>query len=86
MVGQCIRAALTPQHTTYNTYLIEHLLEVVLRLDPGGDGVAEEDEVLHDAARVDADHGADAAEGRVLLLVVADVAQRRAPVIMITWE
>ena len=32
-----------------------------------------------DARRVVADHGADAAERRVFLLVVANVAQRRAP-------
>lgn len=34
---------------------------------------------LHDPPRVHPDHDADAAEGRVLLLVVADVAEGRAP-------
>ena len=36
---------------------------------------------MDDAARIDGDHVAHAAEGRVLLLVVADVAQRHAPVV-----
>ena len=62
-----------------DTDLVEHLLEVVLGADPRGDRVTEEDEVLDDARRVVADHGADAAERRVLLLVVTNVAQRRAP-------
>lgn len=57
----------------------EHLLEVVLGVRPGGDRVAEEHEVGHHAAGVHLDHLADAAEGGVLLVVVADVAQRRAP-------
>lgn len=59
--------------------LREHLLEVVLGVRPGRHGVAEEHEVGHHAARVHLDHLADAAERRVLLVVVADVAQRRAP-------
>lgn len=57
----------------------EHILEVVLGVRPGGYRVAEEHEVGHHAARVDLDHLADAAERRVLLVVVADVAERRAP-------
>lgn len=93
------------------TDLIKHVPQVVFGADPGGHGVAEEDEVLgaeevvrgetrglltdpndrqpaaatsslthlHDTGGVDADHHADSPEGRVLLLVVSDVSQRRAP-------
>ena len=61
-------------------YFDELLLEIGPRADPGGDRVAEEDEVMHDAARVDSDHVAHTAEGRVLLLVVPNVAQRHTPV------
>ena len=50
-----------------------------LGVDPAGDGVTEEDEVGDDSARVQGDHVAHAAERRVLLLVVSDVPQRRAP-------
>ena len=67
-------------------YLVEHFFEVILGADPGGDRVAEEDEVLHDAWRVVLDHLADAAERRVLLLVVANVAQRRAPAMTSTQQ
>ena len=63
----------------YATYAVEHLLEVLLGVDPAGDGVTEEDEVRDDAARVQGDHVAHAAERRVLLLVVTDVPQRCAP-------
>lgn len=35
---------------------------------------------LHDTCGVHADHHADSPEGRVLLLIVSDVSQRRAPV------
>ena len=59
--------------------LREHLLQVVLGVRPGGHGVAEEHEVGHHPAGVDLYHLADAAKGGVLLVVVADVAQRRAP-------
>ena len=60
-------------------YLVKHLLEVILRVAPGGHCVAEEHEVLEHASGVHRDHGTDATEGRVLFLVVADVAQGVAP-------
>ena len=80
--GRGVRSAeytTTTMSDEADTDLVEHLLEVVLGADPRGDRVTEEDEVLDDARRVVADHGADAAERRVFLLVVANVAQRRAP-------
>ena len=61
------------------THAVEHLLEVGLGVDPAGDGVTEEDEVGDDAVGVQRDHVTHAAERRVLLLVVSDVTQRRAP-------
>lgn len=58
---------------------MEHVLQIRFGVHPRSDGVAEEDEVLDDSSRVHGDHGADSSEGRVLLLVVADVPQRSAP-------
>lgn len=58
---------------------MEHFLEVLLRVYPGGDGIAEKDKVLDHSGGVHTDHVTDASEGRVFLLVVTDVAQRDAP-------
>lgn len=60
-------------------YLMERLLQVCLGVDPGCDGIAEENEVMHDSTRVHTDHAADATEGRVLLFIVPNVPQRRTP-------
>lgn len=59
--------------------LREHLLQVVLRVGPRGDRVAEEHEIGYDAGRVHLDHLAHAPERGVLLVVVPDVAERRTP-------
>lgn len=66
-------------------YLVEHLLQVLLGVDPGGNGITEEDKVLHYSTRVHADHVADPTERRVLLFVVTDVAQRDAPVVVCAY-
>lgn len=52
---------------------MEHVAQLVARRVPGSDGVTQEDEVLRDSLRVQVDHEADAAEGRLLLVVVPDV-------------
>ena len=59
--------------------LVEHLFELRMWALPGSDGVAEKDEVVDDAAGIDADHLAHAAEGRILLVVVPDVSKASAP-------
>ena len=61
------------------TYFVEHLLEVILGVDPGRYSVTEEDEVLHHSARVDTDHVTHATKGGVLLVIIPDIAQRRTP-------
>lgn len=61
---------------------MEHLLQVLLGVDPGGNGITEEDEVLHHSTGVHTDHVADPTERRVLLFVVTYVAQRDAPVVV----
>ena len=61
------------------TYFVEHLLEVILGVDPGRYSVTEEDEVLHHSTRVDTDHVTHAAKGGVLLVIIPDIAQRRTP-------
>ncbi len=53
--------------------LVKHILQVGVGVLPGGDGVAEEDEVVDDPAGVDADHLTHPPEGGVLLVVVANV-------------
>lgn len=63
----------------HTPHLVKHVLEVWLGVHPRGDGITEEDKVLNHSCRVHADHEAHAAKGRVLLLVVANVAQRCAP-------
>ena len=63
------------------TNLVEHILQVRLRIHPGCDGITEEDKVLYNATRVDPRHRTDPAESRVLLVVVTNVSQRRAPVV-----
>ena len=50
-----------------------------LRVNPARDCVAEEDEVRDDSAGVDADHLAHSSERRVLLVIIPDVPQTRAP-------
>ena len=61
------------------TNLVKHFLEVITRIDPWGDRITEEDEVLHHPLGVVRDHGAHATERRVLLLVVPNVTQRCTP-------
>lgn len=61
-------------------YFSEHLFEIILRMGPGGDRVAEIHEVVHNPGGVHLDHLTDAAEGGVLLVVVAYVPKRCAPV------
>lgn len=58
---------------------VEHLFEVGLGVNPRGDGITEEDKVFYHSGGIDADHVAHTTEGGVLLLVVADIAQRDAP-------
>lgn len=53
---------------------MEHLLEILLGVDPRGNGIAEENEILHHSAWIYADHVAYTPKGRVLLLVVSNVA------------
>lgn len=53
---------------------MEHLLEILLGVDPRGNGIAEEDEILDHSSRVHTDHVAYTPKGRVLLLVVSNVA------------
>lgn len=65
--------AIFPTYKTTN--LVEHLLQVLFGVDPGGNGITEEDEVLHHSTRVHTDHVADPTERRVLLFVVTYVAQ-----------
>ncbi len=74
----------TTDKTAIKPHLIEHFFQVVLGVDPGGNGVTEEDEVMHHASRVNADHGTHATECGVFLLVVTDVAQRRTPTVQHT--
>ena len=62
---------------------MEHLLEVLLGVDPWGDGITEEYEVLHHTAGVHTDHVAHPTERRVLLLVVSNVAQGDTPVVCV---
>ena len=50
-----------------------------LRVDPARDGVAEEDKVRDDSAGVDTDHLAHSSERGVLLVIIPDVPQTRAP-------
>lgn len=57
------------------THLLDHLVQIGGRIRPRGDRIAEEDEVGHHADRIHRDQIAHAAEGRVLLVVVADVPQ-----------
>ena len=61
------------------TDLVKHVLEVSSRIDPGCNCITEEDEILHYTAWVDADHGTDATECRVLLVIVTNVSQRCTP-------
>ena len=60
-------------------HLMKYLLKVVLGAGPRSHRVTEVHEVLQHPGRIDADHGTDAPERRILLLVVADVPQRIAP-------
>lgn len=57
-------------------YLMERLFQVCLGVDPGCDGVTEENKVVYNSTRVHTDHAADATEGRVLLFIVPNVPQR----------
>ncbi len=50
-----------------------------LRVDPARDCVAEEDEVRDNSAGVDTDHLAHSSERGVLLIVIPNVSQTRAP-------
>ena len=59
--------------------LVKHLFEVVLGATPGGHCITEEHKVLEHSVGVHGNHGTDTTEGRVLFLIVSDVAQRVAP-------
>ncbi len=61
------------------THRYEFLLEVLFGVVPGGYGVAEEEEVVHNTLGVQGDDIADAAEGTVLLVVVSNVSQGETP-------
>ena len=60
-------------------HLKESLLEIVLGLVPGCDGVTKKHKLLRDALRVERDHGTHPAKGRVLFLVVPHVAKGGTP-------
>lgn len=66
-------------HSACLKYLVEHLLEILLGVDPRGNSIAEENEILHHSSGVHTDHVAHTPECRVLLLVVSNVAQGYAP-------
>lgn len=55
------------------------LFQVLLGGVPGSNRVAEEQKIVHDTLWVQEDDVADATEGAVLLLVVSNVPQRKAP-------
>ena len=60
-------------------YLDELLLQVGPWTDPRCDCVAEEDEVVHDATRIDGYHVAHSTKCGILLFVVSNVSKRHAP-------
>lgn len=61
------------------SHVLQHLVQVTLRTAPWCGGVTEENKVWHDSSWIDGDHLTHPAEGRVLLFIIAYVAQRRAP-------
>lgn len=63
----------------YTQYLVECFPEVITWGIPRGHSVTEEHEMLQDTLRVDSDHGTDASEGRVFLLIITNGAECLAP-------
>ncbi len=61
------------------TYPGKHLFQIRLRVIPGGDSIAEKDEVLNHSSGIEVDHQTQTSEGRFLLFVVSDVPQRQTP-------
>lgn len=55
------------------------LFEVIFGVIPGGHGIAEKEEIVDGALRIQSDDVANSSESTVFLLVIANVAQRKAP-------
>lgn len=66
--------------TRSSPYILEHFVKIGFRVAPRRCSIAEEDEVRNNASRVNGDHLTHSTKSGVLLLVIADVPQRRAPV------
>ena len=58
---------------------MEHVFQIGPWILPGCDSVTKENEIVDHARGVDADHLAHAAEGRILLVIVAYITQTCAP-------
>ena len=61
------------------TYVLQHFVKITFGIAPRSGGITEEDEVGNNSSWIDRDHLAHATECRVLLLVVANISQWRAP-------
>jgi hypothetical protein len=60
-------------------YFDKLFLEIRPWTDPGSDGVAEEDEIVHDAARIYSYHVTHPTKGGILLFIVSYVSKRHTP-------
>lgn len=60
-------------------YFDKLFLEIRPRADPGSDGVAEEDEIVHDATRINSYHVAHPTKGGILFFIVSYVSKRHTP-------
>jgi hypothetical protein len=59
----------------HHTYFVEHILQILLGVDPRGNSITEEDEVLYHTLGVVSNHSANTTESGVLFFIVADIAQ-----------
>lgn len=55
------------------TYFVKGLFQVWLRMMPRGNGVTEEDEILHGARGIDLNHAANTSKSGILFLIVANI-------------
>ncbi len=63
------------QNRVQFSHLVEHFLQVGFGVDPGRNGITEEDEILNNSCWVHSDHVTHPAERRVFLLVVANISK-----------